>query len=243
MNTKPAAILFDLDDTILECDGGDFLKLWQDSVNKHIHLFPSLDPKVFFTEIRKVADEFWNDPERHRKGRLNILESRKVIIGQAAKNLGHQHHQGVSELANHYHQRREFNVVPYKGAIETLEYFRKLPIKTALITNGGADIQRSKIEKYDLAKYFDLIIIEGEFGMGKPNPEVYLHSVKVLGLKPKDSWIIGDNLEGEVRVPQSLGFFTIWNDFRKEGVPLDRGIIPDRVVHNVSELVDLYHKY
>lgn len=243
MKTKPSAILFDLDDTILECDGGDFLKLWQDSINKHMHFFPSLNPQDFFTEIRKVADAFWDDPERHRIGRLNILESRKTIIGQAAKNLGQHHNHGVSELANHYHHRREFNVVPYKGAIETLEFFQQSSIKTALITNGSADVQRSKIEKYDLEKYFDLVIIEGEFGMGKPNPEVYMHIVKTLDVKPEASWIVGDNLEWEVRVPQSLGFYAIWHDFRQEGVPQERGIIPDHVVHNVSELVELYEKH
>ena len=46
----------------------------------------------------------------------------------------------------------------------------------ALLTNGSAAIQRRRIEKHALATYFDYILIEGEFGIGKPDRRVYLHA-------------------------------------------------------------------
>jgi|GEM_PF-5545166 len=55
---NPKAILFDLDDTILQCMGGDYMKLWMASVAEHIHMFPNITTQELFTEIRRVADVF-----------------------------------------------------------------------------------------------------------------------------------------------------------------------------------------
>jgi|TARA_Y100000310_G_scaffold345489_1_gene465568 putative hydrolase of the HAD superfamily len=235
----PAAILFDLDDTILAPGGGDNMKVWMESVEKHIHLFHGLTPQDLFDEIRLVADEFWSDPDRHRTGRLNIRRARQQIVGKAAGNLNRPNDGATTKLANHYHNRRESDAVPFEGALETLSHFRDKPIKTALITNGSADTQRSKIDRFQLDQYFDLILIEGEFGVGKPDPGVYLHIVRELGVTADESWIVGDNLEWEVRAPQELGFFAIWVDHRKEGLPHDGDVIPNKIVNSIHELIDM----
>jgi putative hydrolase of the HAD superfamily len=236
---RPSAILFDLDDTILQCEGGDHLKLWMKSVEKFGHLFAGANPSAFFNEIRNVAEEFWNDPDRHRTGRLDIRKTRHNIVSKAARNLNHPNDTGAVKLADHYHDTREFNVKPFSGALETLSHFRDTPIKTALITNGSSDVQRSKIDKFGLDRYFDLVLIEGEFGMGKPNHKVYSHIVSELGVTAEDSWIVGDNLVGEVSVPQQLGFFAVWNDHRGTGLPQDTDIVPDKIITAISELVGM----
>ena len=237
---KPNAILFDLDDTILTCEGGDYLKLWMGSVEKHIHLFPGLHSHDLFKEIRLVADEFWSDPDRHRKGRLDIRVSRHNIVGQASRNLGCANDEASIMLANDYHNRREFNVTPFAGALETLQHFKQQKIQTALVTNGSAETQRSKIDKFNLEEFFDLVLIEGEFGRGKPDPAVYTHITDQFGVSPEESCIVGDNLEWEVRVPKKLGFYTIWNDYRCEGLPDDNDVNPDHVVNSISELIKLF---
>ncbi len=235
---KPAAILFDLDDTILTCEGGDYLKLWMKSVEEHIHLFDGLQADVLYEEIRRVADEFWSDADRHRRGRLDIRVSRQEFVATAASNLNHGNDEAAIRLADHYHEKREFSVVPFEGALETLEYFHQSSTRTALITNGSGEVQREKINKYQLDQYFDVVLIEGEFGMGKPNPGVYTHLVHELGVSEQESWIVGDNLEWEVRVPQQLGFFAVWNDFRGKGLPAESDVVPDRIVNSIRELID-----
>lgn len=237
---KPAAILFDLDDTILSCEGGDYRKLWMQSVEEHIHLFDPLSADELFQEIRQVAREFWSDPDRHRRGRLEIQASRQQLVVTAASNLDRENDEAAVQLADHYHERREFNVVPFEGALETLEYFHRSATKTALITNGASEIQRMKIDKYRLDQYFDVVLIEGEFGRGKPDPAVYTHVVTELDVSAQESWIVGDNLEWEVRVPQQLGFHAIWNDFLDRGLPPDHDVVPDRIVNGIRELMDSF---
>jgi len=237
---KPKAILFDLDDTILTCEGGDHMKLWRSSVEKHIHRFTGIDAQDFFQEIRSVTDEFWSDPVRHRTGRLNIRTSRQNIVKRAASNLESPNDEASILLADHYHNQREFNVVPFTGALQTLKHFKRHKVQTALITNGSSETQRSKIDKYSLDKYFDMVLIEGEFGRGKPDPFVYTHITDQLGVSPNESCIVGDNLEWEVRVPKTLGFYTIWNDHRCEGLPVNNDVNPDSIVNSIYELIELF---
>ena len=107
----------------------------------------------------------------------------------------------------------------------------------ALLTNGAREPQRRKIDAHQLAPFFDCILIEGEFGVGKPERQVYTHALKTLGVGPKDAWMVGDNFEWEVVAPKTLGIFSIWVDHLEKGVPDGAPVRPDRVIRAISELV------
>jgi putative hydrolase of the HAD superfamily len=67
-----------------------------------------------------------------------------------------------------------------------------------------------KINRFGLASYFDCILIEEEFGVDKPNQEVYLHAMEALNVRADEVWMIGDNFEWEVVAPQRLGIRSVW---------------------------------
>jgi putative hydrolase of the HAD superfamily len=46
-----------------------------------------------------------------------------------------------------------------------------------------------------LARFFDCIIVESEFGAGKPDERVYRHALAQLQAPAAGTWIVGDNLE------------------------------------------------
>ena len=81
------------------------------------------------------------------------------------------------------------------------------------------------------------MVVEGEFGVGKPDPRVYLAAMAPLGVKPGETWMIGDNLEWDVAAPQRLGIHGIWNDCHHTGLPADSLVQPDRIVRSIAELV------
>ena len=99
-------------------------------------------------------------------------------------------------------------------------------MRLALITNGAASAQRRKIELHQLAPYFEVVIVEGEFGLGKPDPRVYQHALAMLQLAPQQVWMVGDNLEWEVAAPQRLGIHGVWMDLAVGLPPYRRIPIP-----------------
>jgi putative hydrolase of the HAD superfamily len=115
---------------------------------------------------------------------------------------------------------------------------RERGVRLGLITNGEAALQRRKVERFGLAPYFDCMLIEGEFGAGKPDERVYCQALQQLDASPKDTWMVGDNLEWDVGAPQRLGIFSIWLDFAGSGLPEGSLVQPDRIIQALSELVE-----
>jgi putative hydrolase of the HAD superfamily len=121
-------------------------------------------------------------------------------------------------------------------ALETLEELHRRRVPLALVTNGDASQQRDKIERYRLAHFFEAIVIEGEFGVGKPDPAVYRHALAALGADPGNAWMAGDHLEFDVDGPQRLGIRGAWIDRDGRGLPDRSPVRPHRIIRSLSEL-------
>ena len=235
MNT-PDAIIFDLDDTIID-DSSDVSACWEQTCREAAARIAGLDPDALLAAIERQRDWYWIDPDRHREGRLDLRAASTRIVDQAVRSLGHNSPGAGSVIANRYRDLREERVTLLPGAIETLEWFRSRGVRLGMATNGSASGQRAKIARFGLAPYFDCIIVEGEFGLGKPEREVYEALFASLGANPAKTWFVGDNLEFDVGAPQSFGVYGIWVDAAGGGLPADAGVSPDRIISSIHELI------
>ncbi|MEM1109416.1 MAG: HAD family hydrolase [Planctomycetota bacterium] len=235
MNDLPRAILFDLDDTILDTTLSA-TRVWR------------LTAKAFEEEIGQPAEVFdpvldrarvwyWTDPKRNREGRLDVQKSRIEVTHHGLLELGIDDYALATRFADHYSEHRVSSMQPFPGAIETLEHFVALGVPMALVTNGDGRGQRAKVEHFDLTQYFQAVLIEGELGYGKPDRRVFDQGLAACDAPAKGSWCVGDSLAWEVAAPQQLGMVGIWNDWEGKTVPEDSEIIPDRVVMSISELL------
>ncbi|MEX2236568.1 MAG: HAD-IA family hydrolase [Dehalococcoidia bacterium] len=232
---KPKVILFDLDDTLID-HSGNLESSWEPVLERATELIEGLNPAELRQAIREAAEEYWSDRARHREGRLDLKAARQLMVRSGLERMGLDPTPG-NELGALYHQTREEGYGLLPGAIETLETLRERGVRLGLVTNGEALLQRSKIERFELARHFDHIQIEEEFGLGKPEEKVYLHALATLGTKPEEAWMVGDNLEWEIAAPQRLGIYAIWVDRSGDGLPADSEIRPDRIIRSVNELV------
>src|SRR3546814_13368183 len=97
---------------------------------------------------------------------------------------------------------------------------------------------RAKIVRFDLARHFVHVQIEGEMGFGKPEEQAYHHALAMLGTSVAETWIVGDNLEWAVAVPPRLGFHAIWRDPVGKGLPPGSACRPDSVITRLAELLE-----
>lgn len=232
----PKAVLFDLDDTILAYSGKSD-ESWQAVCSQFADRLEHVDLETVLKTIKVNSASYWSDPERHRTGRLNLDVTRQQIIAVALGELGVDDVSLARDMALAYALQREERIEPFPGALDTLDELRKRGVQLALLTNGSAEIQRRRIEKHRLVPLFDYILIEGEFGVGKPDQRVYLHTLDQLKVQPEEAWMVGDNLEWEVVIPQQLGIFAIWLDTLGKGLPENSSIHPDRVIRDLPELL------
>jgi putative hydrolase of the HAD superfamily len=236
VNDLPAGILIDLDDTILD-DSGTVEGCWTDACAEAGLRIPGLDVEALRIEIRAQADGWWSDASRHESGRLDLRAASREIVREVFDRMGYDVAL-AADVANHYRDLREERARLLPGAIETLEWLRARGVRLGLMTNGGGPSQRAKIERFRLAGHFQHIVIEGEFGCGKPDRRVFESLLAALRVEASETWAVGDNIEVDVFGAMDVEIHGIWVDASGRGLPAGTTRRPDRVITSLSELVN-----
>lgn len=237
MRPLPPAILFDMDDTLITAPRHP-REAWRHALETLPDRPAALDVMRAAEAIHEAARWFWSDPARHREGRLDIRRARHGIIGRGLEGLGIADMVLIERLGEHFTTQRTAETALYPDAVETLTALAARGVRLGLITNGAAAEQRAKIVRFDLARHFVHVQVEGEVGFGKPEDQAYAHALEMLGTKAAETWIVGDNLDWEVVVPQRLGFHAIWRDPVGKGLPPGTTCKPDRIITRLAELLE-----
>ncbi|MEH2567488.1 HAD family hydrolase [Bradyrhizobium sp. AZCC 2289] len=239
MTQLPRAMLIDMDETILSAYGRPDIA-WNNVAREFAGEFAPLSSQQVAAAIVESGRKFW--ARAGAEWRLILGEARHVVVRDGFATLAAAHRTTLSmdlatRLANRFTAYREEEMFVFPGAHDAIDALKAHGVKLALVTNGAAESQRAKVERFALTHRFDHIQIEGEHGFGKPDERAYLHAMQALGVTAPETWMIGDNLEWEVEAPQRLGIYAIWIDVHGEGLPADSAIRPDRIIRSLTELL------
>ena len=233
----PKAVFLDLDDTILN-DSQNVDDCWEIACASCRDRWNGLDGKILLTTISRVRDWYWSDRHRHQVGRLDLRSARRQIVMVALADLDVDDVGLAHRIGDAYTAEREARMEPLPGAIDTVRWLRRAGRRLALLTNGAGPSQRKKLAKFGLTDLFDVVLIEGEMGFGKPDRRVFERALREVSVDPPDAWMVGDNLEWDVEQAQRMGLHAIWVDARGRGVPTGSAVYPDRIVRSIVELRD-----
>jgi putative hydrolase of the HAD superfamily len=141
----------------------------------------------------------------------------------------------AEKLSQEYLQRAPYKTQLMPGALDILDYLHpKYPLH--LITNGFKDAAEAKLSATPLGNYFQEVIVSEVFGIQKPHPSIFDFALESAGAKKESAWMIGDNLDADVRGPIAAGWKAIfYNHFqlpKPEDVELE--------VHHLLELKNFF---
>ncbi len=233
---NPAAILLDLDDTIITWDSVAE-QSWKKVCYDFSDTTNGLRADVLIQNVNIVREWYLSNPERYRYARLNLPAYRREIMKLAFSRLGINDDKLAVAIADAYGIEREEAVYIIPGASESLQYWKKQKTKLALISNGAAEAQRRKIKRFKLSGFFNYILIESEFGAGKPEKRVFLKACRELNIAPSQAWMVGDNLELDISGAQNAGIYSVWVDWQGKGLPAYSPIVPDKIIQSIAELI------
>jgi putative hydrolase of the HAD superfamily len=228
-------LLLDLDDTILD-DTGCSDECWSITCKEAAAARPGLDPLKLRQELDRVGGAFWNDPDRRAEWRLRMREAWGPVATEALAVMGIDDPALGTFIGARHFELRDRAMTPLPGAIAALRRLRSRRVRLGLVTNGGSDTQRSKIERFELEPYFDYIAIEGEVGIGKPDRAAYENGLQQLAANAEETWMVGDSLERDVAGAQAAGILGIWLDRHARGLSTESPR-PDRVIRSLAELI------
>ncbi|ULQ59500.1 HAD family hydrolase [Brucepastera parasyntrophica] len=235
----PKAVLFDLDDTLISFEDVSG-HAWRKSCGDFTEDYDlDFSAEELFEKVHETRNWYWNDADRHLAGRKDLKKARREITALALNHFGVSDEKLVNELADNFSAYKDTLLCVFPGSIETLSVLKNKGFRLGLVSNGTTGEQRAKLGRFNLAGFFEVILIEGEVGYGKPDVRIFEKALQMLRLRPEEVWMVGDNLVWDIETPQKLGIFSVWNDYAKKGLPEISSAVPDAIISNVVELLPL----
>lgn len=147
------------------------------------------------------------------------------------------------DLADTYHSCELEEWVPFDHTKETLEQLKLIPdLKLAVLSNHpNHNTILALLKKYDLLRYFDVVVTSAGFGKRKPDPEIFLHTLKQLNLEnnAQECYICGDE-HADIAGGHRAGLNPILCE-RIYKFPFEKEIdVPNLIrIEKISEIIEL----
>jgi len=90
----------------------------------------------------------------------------------------------------------------YSDTRTTLEKFKRY--KKGVITNTPKDCTHQILKKFDIERYFDVVITSDEVLKAKPSPDIVFKACNTLGVEPESVVLVGDT-DSDVKAGKSAG--------------------------------------
>lgn len=104
--------------------------------------------------------------------------------------------------------RRRYPLYPEIPAL--LSALKERGYLLGIVTNGVPDLQREKLHGCGLLPLFDASVVSGEIDCGKPDPGIFRHICRELGVAAADCVMVGDNPERDVAGARAAGMKAVW---------------------------------
>ena len=161
-------------------------------------LLPNERDEVVSARWDEIGRKLWR---RMELGEVSFVEQRRIRLRDAF--LLELSDDEADSLFAEYLSFYEENWALLPGAVEFLAATLHLP--RAIVTNGNKPQVQRKISKLGLASHFQAVVTPEDCGARKPNPKIFLHALELLGVKPSEALMVGDNHDADIAPALALG--------------------------------------
>ena len=178
------AVLFDWGDTLFESPHAPAVIL---DVARARDV--ALDPD----DARRIWNELWDagkTPEEHAKGRDLSMEAHRRVWTTLFRRAD-ERVPGIADAL--YEQVMDpARWTPYPDTTPTLEALRERGVRIGIVSNHAYDL-RAFFAAKGLDRYIDAYALSFEVGVPKPAPEIFLAACRMLGSRPEETLMVGDD--------------------------------------------------
>jgi putative hydrolase of the HAD superfamily len=149
---------------------------------------------------------YWADRHAYDEGKLTGLEFWRKILRVAGLSTGPAESDSRADELNQWDARMWTTENPAMLAWQ-LELKRR-GFRTAILSNMGDNVLANMEREFDWLGRFDVLVWSYQLGFAKPDPAIYRHVLKKLGVEPDEALFVDDKLVN-VEAARALGMQAI----------------------------------
>jgi putative hydrolase of the HAD superfamily len=212
--TQILAVIFDLDGTLI------------DHVGSATKALEGWLPELGATLTEELRAAWFVAEEKHfaawRSGEITFAEQRRRrlrdFLPLIDNSVGDEAE--LDEVFSGYLRNYEAAWACFDDVAETLEEISRLPVKTAVLTNGSEEQQHAKLRAVGLEGRFGHVFTAESLGAAKPDLSTYRKVCKILDVDVRDALHVGDLYALDVVAPREAGLQAVHLD-RADAGPFD----------------------
>ena len=222
-------IFFDLDHTLWDFDKNSDLTFFKILKKNKLNINVS----NFLNCYHPINRKYW---ELYRENKVSKADLRYYRLSDTFKKLNYDINDDlINRLAIDYIEHlSDFNhLIP-----DTLIVLNSLKsnYRMHIITNGFKEVQKRKLQKSKLIKYFDSVTISEDVGVKKPHKLIFDHALTAANANVENSVMIGDNFNADILGALGVGMKAIYYDFHKTNEQERENLI---IIKNLKELIKI----
>lgn len=202
---KYEVIFFDADDTLL-----DFERSEREALRKTMEDYGKLCEEEHLESYHMINQLIWQELEQGTISQEALkVERFRRFLTQKGLDLD------AKEFSECYLDHLSVVAFLLDGAKEVLIELQK-EYRLAMITNGIARVQKDRLSKSGLSRFFEEVIISEEVGFSKPSSEIFEYAMRQMGLADRSkALMVGDSLTSDMEGAAALGIDTCWFNLKR----------------------------
>jgi putative hydrolase of the HAD superfamily len=152
--------------------------------------------------LARFESLYWADRHAYDEGKLTGIEFWKKLLREAGLALD----QDMIEELNQWDARMWTTENPAMLAWQLK--LKQRGILTAILSNMGDNVLVNIEREFDWIHRFDVLVWSFQLHMAKPDPAIYRHTLKELGVKPEETLFLDDKMVN-IEAARALGIQAI----------------------------------
>ena len=208
------ACIFDLDGTLV-----DSMWMWPDIDREYLGRFGIEYDDNLKNEIDGIS---FHETAVYFKNKFGISDSVEKIC---------------KDWEDMAYDKYKYEVKEKPGFKKFLEHLRSKGIRMGIATSNNRSMVDAVLESLNMKDFFEVITTSDEVKRGKPAPDVYLTTAKLLNVEPKNCLVFEDVVAGIISGKSAgMKVCAIEDDFTKE-VRQKKKELSDYYIVDYSELI------
>ena len=149
-------------------------------------------------------EEYWRSRNDYDINRLDGATYWRNLAGTVGRELTDGDIGKLAAIDNQQWARENAKV----GAV--VRAVHAAGLKIAVLSNMHSDMLRYVRKRFSWFREFDVQVFSCEFGRAKPSPEIFLHTARLLGVRPEEALFVDDrppNIDGAAQAGMKTMLF------------------------------------